>query len=208
MASGNPYTAFFVTALTSNPNVFYQSSVDSGYSVDNIPTRPAEWPSAPRRTRKASRVHWFSNHETDLDVYRVYRGSTPGFIAGPATLIAVIPDNQMMDAGGGGSTYYKVAALDRHGNEGPATSAAAASGAVGVPNGVSPALALHGANAQPVARRRAQRVVHATGRIGGEDRRRRPRRTPRRHRASVGSPAPVRTRSRSRAVGRWPTACT
>ena len=61
----------------------------------------------------------------------------------------MIPDNQMMDAGGGGSTYYKVAALDRHGNEGPATSAAAASGAVGVPNGVSPALALHGATPNP-----------------------------------------------------------
>jgi hypothetical protein len=81
MASGNPYTAFFVTALTSNPNVFYQSSVDSGYSVDNIP------PAQPSGLYAAAHpegfaVHWFSNHETDLDVYRVYRGSTPGFIAG------------------------------------------------------------------------------------------------------------------------------
>jgi hypothetical protein len=41
MRSGNPYTAFFVSALTASIDVFFSSNVDSGYSVDNIrPGRP------------------------------------------------------------------------------------------------------------------------------------------------------------------------
>ena len=36
----NPYTAFFVSAITNDPFVFYQSAIDSGYSVDNRATRP------------------------------------------------------------------------------------------------------------------------------------------------------------------------
>ena len=34
---GNPFTAFSIQTLTSDPTVFYNSPVDSGYSVDNEP---------------------------------------------------------------------------------------------------------------------------------------------------------------------------
>jgi len=42
LADSNPYTAFFVSALTSDPHVFYDSAVDSGYSADNLaPLEPS-----------------------------------------------------------------------------------------------------------------------------------------------------------------------
>src|ERR1051326_5077324 len=39
MPHSNPYTAFFVSALTPDIDVFYSSAIDSGYSVDNVPPR-------------------------------------------------------------------------------------------------------------------------------------------------------------------------
>src|SRR5437899_415565 len=36
MAGSNPYAAFFVTALAEYPPQFFESNVDSGYSVDNL----------------------------------------------------------------------------------------------------------------------------------------------------------------------------
>jgi hypothetical protein len=45
LPSSNPYTAFFVSALTDDPEVFYSSEVDSGYSVNNRPPRRPRNPS-------------------------------------------------------------------------------------------------------------------------------------------------------------------
>jgi hypothetical protein len=44
MLSGNPFTAFFISALTNNIDVFYSSNVDSAAAIRSTICRP----SAPR----------------------------------------------------------------------------------------------------------------------------------------------------------------
>jgi hypothetical protein len=61
-------------------------------------------------------LHWAENSEFDLADYRIYRGSSEAFVPGPANLIATQPDTGYADAGPAGS-YYKVSAVDVHGNE-------------------------------------------------------------------------------------------
>jgi hypothetical protein len=112
----NPWIAFFVTALTGNPAVFYESPPDSGYSVDNL---------SPAILQQATAVfgsgfvalHWAPGREADLAGYRIYRGSAASFTPGPSNLLASQPDTGYVDATTGGA-YYKIAAVDIHGNLG------------------------------------------------------------------------------------------
>ncbi len=113
IAAGNPYTAFFIQALTSNPVVFYTSNIDSGYSVDNLaPSTPGSF--AAVAMPGGVRLHWYANHETDLAHYRLYKGGSAGFVPDSTTLIAVVADTTYLDAKAG--TYYKLEAEDIHGN--------------------------------------------------------------------------------------------
>ena len=119
VAAGNPRTAFMVEAGTSNytgsPHWF--SAPDSGYSVDNLgPATPAPFTGA--YLAGATQLHWGQNSETDLAGYRLYRGSSAGFIPGPGNLISAQPDTGHADPGPAGS-YYKLSAVDIHGNESP-----------------------------------------------------------------------------------------
>ena len=115
LPQGNPYTAFFVTALTSNPATFYESNVDSGYSVDNFaPVAPA--PFLGVYSAGATHLHWQGNSESDLAGYRIYRGNSAGFVPSSSNLIAAEPDTGYSDVGPAGS-YYKLSAVDIHGNE-------------------------------------------------------------------------------------------
>ncbi len=123
MRGSNPYTAFFITALTPNPSVFYESNVDSGYSVDNLP--PAQPTGLVARfAGDGVSLKWLANREADLDLYHVYRGPSADFQPGPWSLVGAEAQTAYTDDQGMQSSYYKVAAVDRHGNEGPATLAA------------------------------------------------------------------------------------
>jgi hypothetical protein len=110
----NPWIAFLVTALTANPSVFHDSPVDSGYSVDNL---------SPAILQQATAIfgngyvalHWAPGLEADLAGYRIYRGASTSFIPGPSNLIASKPDTGFVDATTS-SAYYKIAAVDIHGN--------------------------------------------------------------------------------------------
>ena len=116
-AGSNPYTAFFVTALTSYPGTFYQSNVDSGYSVDNIPPEmPAAF--AAQYVAGATHLRWSSNLEPDLAGYRLYRGSSSSFQPDTTNLVAVVPDTTYVDATGG-AYYYKLTAANRSSLQSP-----------------------------------------------------------------------------------------
>ena len=147
MPGSNPYTAFFVTALTSNPGVFYESNVDSGYSVDNFaPARPAK--ASATYANGAVALHWASNREIDLDSYRVYRGTTRDFRPSLANLIDSEADTTLTDLQGGMSDFYKITAVDLHGNEGPAAPATPAL-ATAVAANAALSFALRGATPNP-----------------------------------------------------------
>lgn len=138
VGGSNPPTIFMVQGRAANGR-YWTSQPDSGYSVDNLsPPTPA--PFTGNYAAGATHLHWDPDTAPDLANYRLYRGSTSSFVPGPGSLIASPPDTGFADAGPAGS-YYKLSAVDVHGNESgfallqpDATS--------GVPDGAPPALAL------------------------------------------------------------------
>jgi hypothetical protein len=66
---------FMVSAQTSDPNVFYDSNIDSGYSVDNLPPLPPRSLTASVLSGKVL-LNWSSNLESDLMDYLVYRSDS------------------------------------------------------------------------------------------------------------------------------------
>jgi len=111
--TGNPYTAYFVQALTTNPFVFYNSSPDSGYSVDNL-APPAPSPLTVTYGPAVNAMHWHASGAADLRGYELYRGNSSTFLPSAATLIATTAETSFTDTPG--SHYYKLAAVDVHGN--------------------------------------------------------------------------------------------
>lgn len=114
--AGNPRTTYEVVA-NSGGIAYWESAPDSGYSVDDLaPATPA--PFTLHTASGVSTLSWGANTEPDLAGYRLYRGPDAGFVAGPATLIAFKSDPGYFDVGPDGA-WYKLAAVDLHGNESP-----------------------------------------------------------------------------------------
>ena len=114
-AAHHPYTLFMVEAHDAGSSAFWDSAPDSGYSVDNIP------PSIPvpftgTYTAGASHLHWGTNTEPDLAGYRLYKGTFAGFVPGAGNLVVDQPDTGYVNIGSAGN-YYKLSAVDIHGNE-------------------------------------------------------------------------------------------
>ncbi|MBI5838043.1 MAG: hypothetical protein HZB25_12465 [Candidatus Eisenbacteria bacterium] len=112
--AANPYTAFMVEAYHAWVPGYWASQPDSGYSVDNlVPAVPA--PFAGHYSGSATALHWGGNTEHDLASYRVHRGDSPGFVPGAGNLVVEKPDTGYVDVVAG-SHYYKLCAVDAHGN--------------------------------------------------------------------------------------------
>jgi hypothetical protein len=114
-ATGFHRAVLFVRAATASPGAYYDSSPDSGYSVDNLPPAPPAGFVAAYQAG-ATHLHWAASSEADLWYYRVYRGSSAGFVPGPSNMIAARSDTGYVDAGAAGA-YYKLSAVDVSGNE-------------------------------------------------------------------------------------------
>jgi len=141
IAGSNPYTYFMVVARNTSDALFWPSAPDSGYSVDNLPPgAPAIIASAYQTG--ATHLHWGPNSEPDFSLYRIYRGSSSGFVPGTGNMIASQPDTGYADTGPAGS-YYKLSAVDIHGNESGFSLFSPAAN-TGVPSGGTVAFALEG----------------------------------------------------------------
>jgi hypothetical protein len=116
VGAGNPYTRFMIEALgNNNPQGTWSSAPDSGYSVDNLPpVIPAPFTAA--YAAGATHLHWGENTDADLAGYRLYRGTSSGFVPSSGNLISAQPDTGYADPGGAGG-WYKLSAIDTHGNE-------------------------------------------------------------------------------------------
>jgi hypothetical protein len=84
----------------------------------------------------ATSLHWARNPEADLAGYRLYKGANANFVPGPANLVASPPDTGYSDPGP--PAYYKLSAVDAHGNE--SAYAATSPGTVDVPGIELPAV--------------------------------------------------------------------
>ena len=112
---GNPYTAFFVQALTPDPYVFYNSPVDSGYSKDNLPPHsPAPFTAV--YSGGITSLHWAPCADPDFEVYRIYRGGSNDFEPGQGNLVSEQPDTGRVVATSA-PYFYKLCAVDTHDNQ-------------------------------------------------------------------------------------------
>jgi hypothetical protein len=114
------YSYFQIIAHTSDPRTFFVSAPDSGRSVDNIaPCPPAGLAGEQSYTPAGLDLTWHRNIEPDLGHYAVYRGTSADFVPGPGNLVAAPCDTTLLDGDWrwDGGYYYKVSAIDIHGNE-------------------------------------------------------------------------------------------
>jgi len=110
ITDGMYLTKFFVRAATSNPSVYFDSPVDSGYSVDNLaPGVPTNF------TFESGQLAWDDSKAGDFDFFTVYGANTYSFSA--ATLVDYTVATGM-DVTASPYAYYFVTATDFSGNEG------------------------------------------------------------------------------------------
>lgn len=79
---------------------------------------PPAAPTGTLATRVGSDVHvtWAPNAEADLAGYQLHRGSSAAFVPGPSNLVATLEATDFVDAVGQ-PCFYKLAAVDAHGNQ-------------------------------------------------------------------------------------------
>ncbi len=146
LGGSNPYTLFMVRAQNASGTEYWDSAPDSGYSVDNLaPLVPA--PFTAQYANGTTSLHWGVSGAADFAAFRLYRGDTPGFVPGPGNLVVAQPDTGYVDHAGV-PHYYRLSAVDVHGNE-SAYAFVLPGGATDVPQGGSVAFALAGAWPNP-----------------------------------------------------------
>jgi hypothetical protein len=115
--AGVPYETYEIDEHVTSMNFIGASDPDSGYSVDNLaPPTPSGF--AGNYAAGSAQLVWDPSLAADLATYRLYRGSTPLFVPGPSNRIASPTTTHYLDAPGL-PYYYKLTALDTHGNESP-----------------------------------------------------------------------------------------
>ncbi len=90
--------------------MFYRSSPDSGYSIDNIaPAEPSGLLAEPSSDGAIVTLNWNRNPESDLAYYQIYRNDE---VYG-TTIDTTFVDNEVLE----GNYTYKISAFDANGNE-------------------------------------------------------------------------------------------
>ena len=116
--NGICWSVFFVSAMTPDPLVFFDSAPDSGYSVDNLPPFGPPSFSVSYNTAQGNELTWDAPQDAGLDHYRVYRETDPYFLPGPQNLVQTTEETQWMDPiPNGGNYHYRLTAVDEGGNE-------------------------------------------------------------------------------------------
>jgi hypothetical protein len=111
------YSVYYVSAHTTLPTVYYASTPDSGYSIDNIaPGVPSSISATYSETGVA--LDWDDAPEADFQYYRIYRGLDEGFIPSPANLLHETASSTWTHhTSSPWGYYYKITTLDHAGNE-------------------------------------------------------------------------------------------
>jgi hypothetical protein len=117
-ADGKHY--FMISAQTSDPNIFYDSNIDSVCSIDNIS------PFAPRNLSGSQMptsifLTWKRNSENDLKGYAIYRSKNPIGLTDTLTQYDWTIDTSYIDieVSFNSEIYYAIRAEDIHGNMSP-----------------------------------------------------------------------------------------
>lgn len=110
---------FLVVAHTSDQTQYYVSLPDSGYSVDNLAPIPPAGIIAAVQAGPQVQLTWSSPADPDVGHYDIYRSTISGFIPSPAFKIGIISSTSYTDGSPspGHIYYYRIVAVDIHGNE-------------------------------------------------------------------------------------------
>ncbi len=124
--------------------ITWASPTATGYSVDNLSPGAPLALAGERLAVDQVQLTWQASgdHDEDLAVYRVYRGAWSGFPLDVSHLLGASAAAEYLDQDATATGYYRVTAVDVHGNEGPASSELAMPGVVAVDD-VPAALSLH-----------------------------------------------------------------
>lgn len=109
---------FVVSAQTQEPPGFYDSNVDSGYSIDNLaPDGPLRF--IVKGVNTTNSLRWARNGEPDLKCYLLYRGDSPSFLTDSIHFLATTRDTLFVDSPPQYPRiiYYAILAEDLHGNK-------------------------------------------------------------------------------------------
>jgi hypothetical protein len=131
--AGTPMFEYFISAQTADPFVYWDSEVDSGYSVDNLAPAPPPGLVAAPAGGSTIGLDWNPTGEPDLAGYLVHRSSEEGFTPGEGTLLGQTQDTTLNDGTPlVGMNYYTVFGIDVHGNVGDPCPEASAVVAYGI----------------------------------------------------------------------------
>lgn len=133
-SNGIPWAVFFVRTRTSQVGLFFDSPVDSGYSVNNL------LPAAPvgllvdYSPFDGNQLSWVPSLDPQFSHFNIYRATDQETPIQPATLFAVTTDHQYFDATAD-HWFYQLTQVTTDGQESPPAgqlSAIAGNGASGL----------------------------------------------------------------------------
>jgi len=126
LAYGQHYSAFFIRAATSDPGIFFDSPIDSGYSIDNLaPGIPANF------AYSSGVLSWKESTAEDFNYFTIY-GSSAAVFDGAATVVDYTVGTSM-DVAARPYPYYFITATDFSGNESKSAFIKTSSGVGGTP---------------------------------------------------------------------------
>jgi hypothetical protein len=111
---------FMVTMWTDDPDLYWDTPVNRGYSVDNL--APGV-PSGFQVTYNAGSnlLSWDESNDEDFQYFSIYRGESEDFIPSAGNLLATMTETSWVDGDGTWQHHYKISATDDAGNESDAT---------------------------------------------------------------------------------------
>jgi hypothetical protein len=141
IADGMHWSVFFVRALTETPGVYWNCPPDSGYSVDNLAPHVPSGLVVERLHPSGNDLSWEDPVDEDFQYFNIYRGDSEDFEPAPGNRVHQTTGAAWTDTEGQSGHFYKISAVDFHGNE---SDFAGAEEIVGVPGEDLPAaFALH-----------------------------------------------------------------
>jgi hypothetical protein len=120
--AGTPWETYLVTAHSSKPGAFAASDPAQGYSIDNLaPGLTAGFVGNETASPAGLQLTWTPNPASDLWKYNVYRGTDEFFVPAPGNLLGSTTSTGLHDGTWvkAYDYFYKLVAVDRHGNTGP-----------------------------------------------------------------------------------------
>lgn len=124
--TGLHFTAIFVRARTNTIGLFFDSPVDSAYSVNNLQPEPPTGFLVDSSPADGNLLTWDASPEQDFAHFRIYRALSAAILPQPSTLYHVTGETSFFDTTDG-TWFYHLTVVDSDGHESEPVSYNAAS---------------------------------------------------------------------------------